>query len=794
MKAVAKFPFHLSILAVLICLAWTNASYGETSGAVRGTVTDPSGAVIPKVKVTLTMAKTGNALATTTDEEGVYRFPGVPFGRFTLRVEAPGFEPADFAGEVRSTAVVLHNIQFKGATAVQQITVTGSALGVGTSASHVEFDDDELEKRPMQDPNKELPAVVESVPGAVSEENGRIHLRGAETQPQYVLDGVPIAENLSSTFATALDTENLRSTEVITGNLPAEFGERTAGVINLTTKSGLEMPWNGSLSLSGGSFDSGATDAEFGGHVHNIGVFVTADASRSRRFLDPPEIDNFHNRGGVAHLFSRFDWSPSARNALHLTLATDGSDFQSPNLFEQEVGGQNLRQELRDDYQALSWSHVFDDKTSADLVLFRRSSTARLLDPNITGIPFFVEQNRRQRSEGLSASILREWNINQIKAGFEVRRVPLNEQFSLAVTDPPGVEGIDPEAPIFDFTPSSPFQFSGRRTGVLSSAFVEDRVRLGANLTIDAGLRFDHPDLVVHDNALSPRIGFSYRISRTNTVLHAAYNRLFQIPPIENILLSSSPATAVLEEVAPGDMPRSRVLGSERQNHYQFGLEQQFGKWIKVGVVRYVKNINHALDDQQLFETAIVFPVALAHADIRGTEVRIDLASIKGWTGYASYANARATVTAPLVGGLFLGDAGEFAAAGEKFPADSDERNEGQMGVSYTNKSGFWGALNARYDSGVPTDFAVSDFSSFDPRIQNALDPVRLRIKPRTVLNFAMGTDLLRESSFPISLEFGVNNLTDRFYLYNFQSAFSGTHIGRPREIMGRITFHWKSK
>ena len=183
-----------------------------------------------------------------------------------------------------------------------------------------------------------------------------MHLRGAEAQPQYVLDGIPVSENLSSTFATALDMENVRSAQVITGNLPAEFGERTAGIINLTTKSGLEMPWNGGLSLSGGSFDSGAIDAEGGGHIGNVGVFATADTSRSDRFLDPPEIDNFHNHGGLAHLFSRFDWSPSPKDAIRLTLATNGSNFQVPNLLEQQTEGQRLRQKLRDDYQAISWS------------------------------------------------------------------------------------------------------------------------------------------------------------------------------------------------------------------------------------------------------------------------------------------------------------------------------------------------------------------------------------------------------------------------------------------------------
>jgi outer membrane receptor protein involved in Fe transport len=207
-----------------------------------------------------------------------------------------------------------------------------------------------------------------------------------------------------------------------------------------------------------------------------------------------------------------------------------------------------------------------------------------------------------------------------------------------------------------------------------------------------------------------------------------------------------------------------------------------------------VKNVRNFLDDEQLFESAVVFPVVLARADIRGTELRLDLAARNGWTGYISYANSRATVTAPLVGGLFLEDEGELADSGKQFPADSDERNEAQFGMSYTHKSGLWGSFSARYDSGVPTGFDADDFSSFDPSIQRQLDPVRLRIKPRTLLDAGIGMELLPESGHPIALQIGVNNVLDRFYLYNFQSVFSGTHLGRPREVIARVTFHWKSK
>jgi outer membrane receptor protein involved in Fe transport len=750
---------------------------------------DPTGAVIPNASLRLSSPGTRYDRTLTTDAEGRYGFDNIPMRPFTLHIEAPGFKPAEYSGEIRDTAPILVNIQFKGISSAEQITVVQGNPDIGVATTHVDIDEEQLEKMPPAPPVSELSAVVESVPGVVPEENGRLHVRGSEAQPQYVLDGVPISDNLTGTFATPPDTENLRSTQVITGNLPAEYGQRTAGVINLQSKSGLDMPWNGSVAFSGGSFDSRALDMELGGHVRDIGVFLSADVSRNSRFLDPPEIENLHNGGGLAHLFTRFDWSPSRKDVLHLTLTTDGTDFQVSNLEEQQEEGQRQRQELRSDYEALSWVHTFSNYTTGDVVLFRRSSTARLLDPGFTAKPFFLDQNRRLRNEGVRANLDHEWKWLSLKAGFEARRVPITERFTLAVTDP---EDVDPGSPVSEFTLDDPFRFHGTRAGSLLSSYVQGRIRLGEHLTADLGVRWDHPDLVVHDNAISPRLGLAYHIARTGTTLHVSYNRLYQIPPLENLLLATSPDVAELS-TEPEDQ---HTLRGERQNQYQFGFQQQFGKRLQLGVVHYVKNIKNSVDDEQLLETAIVFPVQLFGSDIRGTEVRLDFSPVDDLRAYLSYANARATVSGPIVGGLFLeseeGDAGEFAAG--EFPGDQDERNEGQFGVTYTHKSGLWATFNARYDSGIPSHFDPDEFSSFDPRIQAALDPVRQRIKPRTILDIVGGMDLFRESTHPISVQLGVNNLTDRFYLYNFRSVFSGTHIGRPREVVARIEFHWSAR
>lgn len=777
----------LWIVAVSVLLQ--TGAFASPKSKISGAIIDPSGAVI--AGATVTLVTSDFHLTTKSDQRGHYSFATVIAGRVELTVDAPGFATGRFSGEVSPSSPLIVDFHFNSAETVHAEVVVvqqdPSQTG-GLTRSHYDLDQAQLERMPFTEPREDLSAVIETVPGVVPEENGRIHVRGAEAAPQYVLDGVPLVENLTGTYSTGLDSENLENTRIITGNIPAEFGDKSAAIVTLRTKSGLDAPWNGSLALSSGSFDSTAADAEVGGHFRNVGVFLTADTSRNRRFLDPPVIDNLHNAGGLAHFFSRFDWLLTQKDVVRLTFAANGSNFHVPNLLEQQDEGQRQNQELRDGYQSVAWTHTFNSSLSTDVVAFRHASTSRLLDPNHTGSPFYIEQHRRQRSEGARASFSEEWKRHSVKGGLEAYHLPLTEHFVLAATDP---SELDPNSPVLAYTVDNPFQFDEKKAGHRISWYIQDRLRVFENFTLDAGLRFDSYRFLIANDAWSPRIGIAYLLKRTNTVFRASYNRLFQTPPLENLLLSSSSQAAELSS-DPGSV---MAVPSERQNAYEFGIQQSLGKRVQIDIARYIKNVRNFSDDQQLFSTAIVFPVAIARADLRGTEVRLDITPLTGFTGYASYANARATGMGPLVGGMFLGEAEQaLLGQGGKFPADQDERNEVQFGFTYSHSSGAWFNFTGRYDSGIPTEFDQEQFDSADPRIQAQIDPVRMRIRPRTLLSMAGGVRLFRESHWPVSLQIGVNNLTDNFYLYNFQSIFSGTHIGRPREVVGRIVFSWSGK
>ncbi|MGH9556345.1 MAG: TonB-dependent receptor [Terriglobales bacterium] len=778
-----RVPF----IAVMVLLASLTAA-AQSTGTVQGTVTDPTGALVPGATVKLTSPISGYRQQATTDASGQYKFLNVPFSPLTLHVEAAGFGHYDVSVELRSNVPVTIDVKLAVATAAQQVTVEeqGLMLETTSASTHHDLDSQQLEKLTLAQAGRGLEAVVQSVPGVVQDDNGRMHPRGSESQVQYVVDGVPITDNLSAVFSTALDARNLRSAEILTGNVPAEYGGKLAAVINVNTKSGMEMPWNGSLSFTAGSFSRAEIGAEAGGHWKNFGMFLSAAGSRSQRFLDSPEIQNFHNFGGNGRLFAKFDWMAGSQDTLRLSLSTNGTNFQVPNRADQELLGQHLRQELRDDSESLGWTHIFNPRTVSDAVAYRRSSTARLLDPDVTGFPFFAEQARRQRSEGIRFSVSHQRSLHTIKVGFQVVRTPLSENFALAATDPAIL--ADPLNPASAFPIASPFVFRQKRGGGEAGFFAQDRITVGW-FTADLGLRVDHYDILIQDNHVSPRIGLAAHLKKTGTVFRGSYNRLFQTPPVENLLLSSSAAGAVLSPLGGG----ARAVPPETQNFYEVGVQQQLGNYFRLDVAHYIKNIVNLADKDQFLDTGIIFPIALARGDVRGTEIRLDLAAFHGLTGFLSYANSKATNTTPLAGGLFLGEvSSELLIPGVQFLADHDQRNSGQFGVLYSHHSGPWFSFTGRHDSGVPSEFDPAILPTLDPRIREQLDAVRFRIRPRTTLDLAAGMELLRETRYPISLQFNVQNLFDRFYLYNFESVFSGTHIGRPREISGRLVLHWK--
>lgn len=802
-----KDPFRAALFGGLLLLFGPTVFAQARIGSVQGVVKDPGGALVPNAQITVTQPVTGYHQTTQTDAQGSFKLVNLPFNTYKVRAEATGFQPAEESIDLESTVPlsVELSLSLEQTTAAVTITTDNAAmLEPDRTSSDTDIAQTILERPVGAAPSRAIESIVASTPGFVTDDNGRMHPRGSESQVQYVVDGVPITDNMSAIFSTSLDARTLRTVEVLTGGIPAEFGDKLAGVINVNTRSGLEGPTQGGISFSGGSFSTGETAVDFATHTKKLGLLTNLSASTSQRYLDPPTLDNFHNFGRTGKGFFRLDYQFDANNSLRGVFNFGGSNFQVPNRFNQELAGQDQRQRLRDNSENISFQHIFSPNTVAQFSFFHRQNHSELIS-NTLSTPVVANQDRTLQNYGGIGSVAITRGSHNIKVGGQFTITPVDEHFSFYPTQqfPDLVDeagNVFPN-PINNFNAANPFVFDQSKTGRTLSAYVQDRFTVFKNLTLDLGVRYDNYKLLISEQEVSPRLGFAYFIPKTKTTFRASYNRLFQPPPAENLLLASSSAAAALSPISvlQGITTVNPIL-PDKQNAFEAGAQQLLSQFFRLNLTVYQKRIENFSDKDQFFETGVIFPIAISSGRVTGEEVRLESTDIHGFHTFVSYANSRAFGVTPITGGLFLGeDPQDLFLHGLKFANDHDQRNEAQFQVSYNHRpSGLYASFSGRYDSGVPVDVepgtTLAEFvaDGFDPRLFNKIDFQRGRVRPRTIFDFSVGADLMQKERVSLNLQFDVQNLTNELFLYNFESVFSGTHVGYPRLFSGRLSFRFK--
>ena len=461
---------YLLVLSLVITAfpAWIAGQGMGSAGTVKGTVKDPSGAVIPGATVTIYYPVTGFERTASTDASGGFTLNNIPFNPYHLTVSAAGFASHVQDVSLNSGVPVNLNITLElagGKTTVTVTTEAGDLIEVDPT-SHTDVDRALFDKLPLESQSSSLSSLVTlSAPGVSADSNGLFHGFGDHAENSFSIDGQPITDQQSKIFSNQLPIDAVQSLEVIQGAPPAEYGDKTSLVIVATTRSGMGATTpHGQVTASYGTFGSANGGFNLAYGKDKWGNFISANGLNSTRFLDPPELNVMHDRGNEQNLFDRFDFKPSEKNTVNLNFQFTRSWYQTPNSYDGQnatawtglvvdnggygpngvlVGSTDQHAQIKTLNIAPTWTRLLNNNTVFTLGGYVRRDQFNYypsanpfadFTPDLQGQT--IGQNRTLTNAGAHAAVSYVKGVHNLKVGANFSHTLLAESDSFGIVDP----------------------------------------------------------------------------------------------------------------------------------------------------------------------------------------------------------------------------------------------------------------------------------------------------------------------------------------------------------------------
>jgi len=740
-------------------------------GELQVTVRDPSGLPV-RARVEISARSPQVSVVQQADEHGIATLRRLAAGDYVLTVRQDGFREFTQAVDISSAVPQQINVVLQLGVLLTQVTVRDTAplLDRDQPTRLIQMERQQLDTAIGTTLGRSTVDAVTTMPGWLVEANAVLHPRGSEYDTQYVVDGMPVYDNRSIAFAPAFENDEFEAVSMMTAGIPAEYGRRLGGVISLDTRRIGGTGARTEVTYQGGSFQNHAgsiTHQErWGKSAFSIGLH----GGRTDRYLDPPSLQNYTNKGSANGFNARFEQDLTAADRLTIYLRSNRTNFLVPNDLTQQAAGQRQDRRSSETAGQIHYQHIF----SEHVVMTTRGMVrdlSSLLWSNPLSTPVYAAQDRGFRESAVISMVTIESRRQTVKFGGDFRTSNIREAFAVAEPD---------TLPMLDL------QFQSRRRSKEGSAFVQDQIRLG-NFAANLGIRWDQYKLLISDHAFSPRVGLSYYIPAGDILLRASYDRIFQPPPMENLLFSSAAAGLGISGVED-----SVPVPAGRANFFEVGLSKPLFNTARIDVSHYWRTFRNYQDDDVFFNTGFGFPITFDTSRLEGTEIRLELPRWRGLSSSASWSNMIGRASSPITGGLFLrgGEAEDLRDVVQRFPITQDQRNTVASQVRYQFHPRLWATADARYGSGLPVQLDRDSEEQPQEVPQAVLDRInfqRGRVRPNFSFNFSAGARVWQQGERSATLQFDVRNLTDRLNVINFSGVFSGTALAAGRQFSAQL-------
>ena len=500
-----------------------------------------------------------------------------------------------------------------------------NALSPDTGSSQYVITAQNIQALPLGD-STPMNQVLLQAPGVVQDSYGQLHVRGDHANLQYRINGIMLPESISG-FGQTLDPRTIQSVKLLDGALPAQYGERTAAVVDITTKSGSDLGNGGSVGITGGSFGTINPNASFWGTSGKWSYFFTANYMENNVGIENPTSsrDPIHDRTNQVKAFGDVSYLIDNNTRVSFMFGVDNSRFQIPNNPNQtpqfgyldtvNFNSANLdeRQDEQTRFGMLALQGKFGD-TDYQVSVGQRFSGLQYYPDDIGDLMFngvAGQINQGDRASTLQADFAMPWG------GTHTLRYGIYGEFDRASTNtnslvfPANADGSQAST-----TPFNIFT-SDNIIAKTWAAYVQDEWNIGDNWTINYGLRGDQYTAFREESQLSPRVGVVWQATDSTTV-HAGYSRYFTPPQTE--LISSENINAFTGTTNAVQNYGNNTPLAERSNYFDLGVSQNIGSDWTVGLDSYYRSVDRLQDEGQ-FGTALVYSTFnYKYGRVRGTE------------------------------------------------------------------------------------------------------------------------------------------------------------------------------